>query len=489
MEDKKKILLVFIVAIFLVLIVSATYAYFAVSTVNNFGTSTINAQAGGIGTVTLNGNNAQLNLSVTALDMVQGNSDITYYASSSGKTTTETEEVIGTASVTPSTDTNYYHCTYTLFVTHTGTNDMYNAFNHQTNNVYDYTNRSEGQIILTINGVDYDFYNAWPINNQISGEFYIKGNQTRDITASLRFVNDSDINQTYLAGTDISISISFVNNSLSCTVKEEPYITYVNRQNVGEITLGDEVSIGSEHFYVINPNDGEGNTVLLSKYNLLVGDIYEKENDLWVKTKSMNSNNTLGYGLQSESAKGFYNDATSYIGVVPFSGKGYWDNANCVSDGLGSTNCIFTSGLKSEYENASNVAGKTGYYSTVFPYVYKSSMSGVAPMFDTFTNSKGTWSYALDNGYTIAYYIEEYIRLLKSIGAPDTIVGRLMYGEETLSLASNIKGNWSYWLGSGFSSQFTLRVGSNGSIVNGTFCDASTNGVRPVIVVNTSDLT
>ena len=112
-EDNKKKKYLFIIGLvaLLILVLGASYAYFAVSTISNFGTRTINAQAGGIGTVTLDGNNAQLNLSVSALDMAQSNAKA-YYASASGKTATPTEEVIGTASVTPSTDTNYYHCTY-----------------------------------------------------------------------------------------------------------------------------------------------------------------------------------------------------------------------------------------------------------------------------------------------------------------------------------------------------------------------------------------
>ena len=38
--------------------------------------------------------------------------------------------------------------------------------------------------------------------------------------------------------------------------------------------IGDEIACGTEHFYVIS-NDGE-NVKMLAKYNLLVGNIYEK---------------------------------------------------------------------------------------------------------------------------------------------------------------------------------------------------------------------
>ena len=275
-NKRNKLLFVLGIIALLLVVIGATYAYFAVTTVNNFGTSIINAQAGNIGTVTLNGNSAQLNMSLTALDMVQGNSDITYYASSSGKTTTPTEEVIGTASVSPTSDTNTYHCTYTLSVTHSGTNDMYTVFSGA-------TNKSADQIILTINGVDYDFNDGWPTSNQVSGSFYIKGTQTKNITAGLRIINDSEINQNYLAGTDISISISLVNNSFSCTATED----YIRRMGTDSTTGLPVVKIGNtEEFYDITNaidyssldstfltkiNYDASKSILLAKYNLYVG--------------------------------------------------------------------------------------------------------------------------------------------------------------------------------------------------------------------------
>ena len=92
---------------------------------------------------------------------------------------------------------------------------MYTVFSN-------YANKTSGQIILTINGRDYDFNDGWPASNEVSGAFYIKGTQTRDITAGLRIINDSDINQNYLAGSDIQISISLKNNTFSCTATEPP---------------------------------------------------------------------------------------------------------------------------------------------------------------------------------------------------------------------------------------------------------------------------
>ena len=277
------------------------------------------------------------------------------------------------------------------------------------------------------------------------------------------------------------VSTAESNYELSCAGGNTSSITYVNRQNEGSITVGDEVAIDTEHFYVISSD--ETNTVLLAKYNLLVGDVYNKNGSNWEFTKTLTTSD-VGYGLQSETAKGYYNGATDYTGVVAFSGKGYWDNANCVSNGSGSTNCPGTSGLKSEYANSANAAGKTGTYSTPYPYVYNSSMSSVAPEYGIYSNP---YRAATDNGYTIAYYVEGYVNRLKSLGAPNNITGRLLTYEEANSLSSTIKGNWSYWFGSA-NIRSSVRNVSGGSVSSDAFWNDSYRGVRPVIVVSTSEI-
>ena len=262
-------------------------------------------------------------------------------------------------------------------------------------------------------------------------------------------------------------------------VDSSSQIVFTNRQD-GDVTVGDIVSINGEEFYVINPEDDSGNTVLLAKYNLLVGDVYNQVSGSWSKTKTLTSSDT-GYGLQNENAKGYYGtSATDRTGVVAFSGKGYWDNANCVSDGSGSNTCPGTDGLKSEYANASNAEGKTGAYSSPYPYVYNSTMSSIAPEHGIYYSP---WGYAQDNGYTIAYYVEEYVNTLKSLGAPNNITGRLLTYEEASSLSSTIRGTWSYWLGSTYN-KINLMIVRSGSMDHNNFWTDYNYGARPVIVVS-----
>ena len=220
-KKKSKLFLAGLIAL-LVMVIGATYAYFAVTTVSNFGTSIINATAGGIGTVTLDGNNAQLNLSVSALDMAQSNAKA-YYASASGKTATPTEEVIGTASVTPNTDTNYYHCTYTLTVSqsYAGTKNLYNIFKgtEQVNSTT-YTS-SANELVLIVNGEEYDLHtNTLP--KDIDGEFYVKVGSPATITAGLKFNNFNDKQQQLLGGSGVNISIVIKNGTFECNAEEKP---------------------------------------------------------------------------------------------------------------------------------------------------------------------------------------------------------------------------------------------------------------------------
>jgi len=193
------------------------------------------------------------------------------------------------------------------------------------------------------------------------------------------------------------------------------------------IKVGDEVTYGSEHFYVVSTDST--NTVLLSKYNLLVGDVYDIDSS-WNYTynRTLNSSDS-GYGLQNSTAKGWVKgDNVQYIGTVPFSGLAYWDNYECRYNNVPMT-CPGTDGLKSEYANASNSAGSSSPYVETYPYVYRSSMSSTAPSI-YYNNGTGSGC-AQNNGYTIAYYVEQYVNKLKrEKGLPSTASGRLMTYEE-----------------------------------------------------------
>ena len=263
--------------------------------------------------------------------------------------------------------------------------------------------------------------------------------------------------------------------------------------STGDTVRATQTGIDNQDFYVVSTNASE--TVLLAKYNLLVGDVIDVDAEYnYTLNKTMNSNNTVGYGLQSSSAKGYVDGDAQYIGVVPFSGTNYWDDSVCQYTGT-SWSCTGTPGLNSEY--ATNGASYSG---NPYPYVYNSSMSSIAPSID-YTNGYGL---VQNNGYTIAYYIEEYINTLGINGT-----GRLLTFEEAVNLGCNSGGNcastdiyeigvtgtaptWvyssTYWLGSAGDSRSVWSVNSDSGLSDVSFNFVDIIGVRPVMVVSTSDI-
>lgn len=232
-------------------------------------------------------------------------------------------------------------------------------------------------------------------------------------------------------------------------------INYVNRQVDGQITIGDEIAIGDEHFYVVNTNSSK--TAVLAKYNLYVGDIMASD----FSEHETISTTDAKYGKQDPLAIGSKSGLSQFYGVVAFSGAQYWTS--------------------SQYANA-----------------YDSSRSTVAPEY-TYNQTGGT---AQDNGYTIAYYVEQYLTSLKTAGAPDTMTARLLLkteaealGCEELWMCENAQYSWvyatSFWTGSVVPDAGTNTIGfihTNRQYEANVFRKDNQFGVRPVIVLDTSDL-
>ena len=256
-------------------------------------------------------------------------------------------------------------------------------------------------------------------------------------------------------------------------------IDYLNRQVEGAITPGDELAIKDEHFYVVSSNNEE--TVLLSKYNLYVGDIYDVDTSTWKYTYQRRIASTEeGYGMQNETAKAGLMDDSHWIGTVPFSGNNYWwDAAN--------DNFYEKYGL---YDDTNTWKNNNIYDSTYQEEMPELSFDGQGYGYIAEENY---------NNYSVAKYVEEYITKLKEIGAPSDITGRLLtYNEvSTLGCDSNNYScenapTWvyetSYWLGWANGNYIVWVVVSNGRLDHGHFYDGDGVGVRPVVVVPTSEL-
>lgn len=206
--ETKKILAPTIVAIvtLVILTVGAAYAYFEVNTkTEEFTTRTAEASTPDLGLVSLaSGTNLTMDLSLA--DMMKGDDDIIYYASSTGKTTTETTENIGTVSVSGA---GTFKCSYQLTIADND-NSLYDVFQS-------WENKSTEQIILTVNGTDYDFNEATLFPKTINGTMEgLTEENPQYITAKLKLVNKKDVDQSDLADSNITLSFSIVENSFTC---------------------------------------------------------------------------------------------------------------------------------------------------------------------------------------------------------------------------------------------------------------------------------
>lgn len=185
--------------------------------------------------------------------------------------------------------------------------------------------------------------------------------------------------------------------------------------------------------------------------------------------------NTPGYGLQSEDAAVPYLGDT-INGAVSFTSSQYWDDGN--------------GNLLSPYN-----ANGASYDGNPYPYVYDNTYV-TAPNFEN--DGYNT------SGYSIAYYVEQYKARLLEMGAPSSIIGRLLSYEEAQDAidievdgTSIIYDGQSYWLGStnsgvSFHHDYnTFFVGSISEICSSecsTYNDNDYMGVRPVIEIPTSEL-
>lgn len=183
------------------------------------------------------------------------------------------------------------------------------------------------------------------------------------------------------------------------------------------------------------------------------------------KVISTNASTTLlfaNYNLKKDTTNNIYKQDASSPDLIIFSESMYWHD--------------FNASLKSDY--AKDVNGNSASYSgNPYPYVYN------------------------DTGNNVKSYVDGYVSGLKTVyGAPSTITGRLLTYEEasnTSIFSDNDvrKSNKTYWLGSVSGSG--VRYGVNFATAVWTVSLVGTiewesydlnYGVRPVIIVPTSDL-
>ena len=275
-------------------------------------------------------------------------------------------------------------------------------------------------------------------NRDVSENDTLLVGQTKNMT--LKLTLDSNMPASALSSAEVSVSnlgitLLYSQDSAFGGNPVEPAITYITRQNEGAITKEDEVAIGEEHFYVVSSDST--NTVLLAKY-----DLKSDGNGSYMQDTSGTNGNIVKVNFLDNNIA-------------------YWDGCEY---SFSSYSCTSSpSGLKSEYANSANPAGTTSYIAP-YPEVYDSNAVNIYPVVNSYAN-----------------------KLASEAGI--SVTGKLMTYVQASSLSTNVindMNNYFYWLGSAFSGIRVRGVGSSGGINDNQAY--STVGVRPVIIVSTSDI-
>ena len=236
---------------------------------------------------------------------------------------------------------------------------------------------------------------------------------------------------------NITLTNTYVQADNTAAVREK-LVQLPAGKTKDNLVLGDEITIGTEPFNFIR-YDGN-NIVMLAKWNLNVG----------------NNPKTAETFKQDSDVKGWVSSGTTY-GNVAFSATNYWSSI-------------------------------TTYPADVYDNTYKT-----APDF--------TGSGYSTTGYSVAYYVEKYKKILEDMGLTISEARLLTYTEATDSTigigcdGSNYScpttgfiTNTSFWLGSANGGGGLWVVGSVGYFSSSSFSGGYYYGVRPVIVISKSEV-
>ena len=271
-----------------------------------------------------------------------------------------------------------------------------------------------------------------PLQNDI-----LKENSLETLRVSVKYNDDLDANNLPTSDSDFQLSVQLTYIQADSNSKERKHLEYVNRQTPGVISVGDEIALDTEHFYVVSSDDDK--TVLLSKYNLNVG-AYTVDGEL---------------GIQNENAKGYTTENEPRSSTIAFSNTSYYSN----EDGT----------LKNKYGTSYN-------HNNVYD-----SENGITP--------KEVKKYRL--------YLEKLgLNMLNErlITFDELIALGCQYNTTTSTGTCNsvsqekqfINTN-SYWTATA-AGRDGVKIVRNGSIYNNAIVSNTYNGVRPVIEINTDFL-
>ena len=258
---------------------------------------------------------------------------------------------------------------------------------------------------------------------------------------------------------DLTDELSYENSCTEFSAKDE--------YSLGdEIALCNKCSNKSEDFYVLSDN-GDSVTVL-SKYNLLIGNILKIDYDEGeIVSNDVISSSTKDYGLQCPGALGFSDGGTedTIIGGVPFTNVFDYPN---YSQAYWSTDTVPENPPYWGSDYLRNEYGGPRYPG----YVYDNN-SNLYKIIGNYRNYlSDTLGYNTSDGYPISY------EQLEELGAEDDTI--------TENVPSWIS-TTSYWTGTAVSGGSVKTVFRDGFITTFDYVSPII-GVRPVIEISKDEL-
>ena len=296
-------------------------------------------------------------------------------------------------------------------------------------------------------------------------------------TYKVRLEYKTDITANDLPTTNQTLTINFSVEYVQAdenAIERPPLIQLPQGRTKENLQVGDEICINGATQECFNFIRYDGNDiVMLAKYNLKVGRNYDFNNSTY---SAPYTSSDTGYGLQGSTMRGYVDGESLWNGVVAFSYTNYWDDNGTP---------------KSKYPGA--YAPGTNY-----PTVYDTDYT-TAPDFSTTCDNSTNCFYT--NGYSIAYYVEQYKNTLMGTGygAPIKEARLLTYAEATDSSigcdgsnntcpTTGFITNTTFWLGTAGYIHTVWVVGSGGVFNGNDWGIDDSFGVRPVIVIAKDNL-
>lgn len=155
---------------------------------------------------------------------------------------------------------------------------------------------SPNEFILSVNGFSYDL-ERYRLPKEFEDSFYISGNETKNITVGLRFINKADKDQTYLADSGTQITANIKNNSFHCeTVSSKP--TYYYCDNADSIFTEGVQNLNSNWKVYVKETDIKEMCAIFPSGTVCMSD--------------SNRANTSSYVSEIESKGGYCKDDDEY---------------------------------------------------------------------------------------------------------------------------------------------------------------------------------